>query len=100
MDKQKAIEQMATMLHGFACGGNCNNKKCKCNHFYTADRLANAGYGNINQALTEFAERLKEVWFTNACRFSKGENGIEIAGGVGVTIEQIDETLEEFLNDD
>ncbi|MCH5315437.1 MAG: hypothetical protein J1E81_05950 [Eubacterium sp.] len=65
IDEQKAITEMAILL--FNCDAcitwPCENcilaKDEACSHRNDALRLVNAGYGNIRQALTEFAERIK-----------------------------------------
>ena len=71
MDKQKEIENMTDLL---VKNGIFNNLVCKQDYSYpdaviaecnrqVAELLVNAGYGNIKQALTGFAKRLKQEFF-------------------------------------
>lgn len=53
MDKQKEIERIAKLLPLYT-PINCNNSK-------VAEAFVNAGYGDVKQAVREFAERLKEL---------------------------------------
>lgn len=87
MDKQKEIEEMAKlccypceMYSGFTekCAEGTRPNQCGI-AIEAAKKLINAGYGNIEQALTEFAERLKEKVFLPCYKGT------------------IDETLKEFL---
>lgn len=70
MDKEKEIEEMAK----FCCIHK--NRECKtcctyvggvciehCAYHSFAERLQEAGYGNVKQSVREFAEKLKEeLW--------------------------------------
>lgn len=100
IDKHKAIEEMATTMHGFACGGNCHNKKCQygCGDFHNAEWLVKHNYGNIPQALTEFAERLKEIG-RNRPNWEGKFNGraFVIGDPPYVTNNEIDQTLKELI---
>lgn len=67
MNKEKQIEEMAKLIDG----SECPSEKCPkmdkeqvkafgaCN-IHRAQILYNAGYGNVKQAVKEFAEKLKE----------------------------------------
>lgn len=65
MNREKEIKGMAKVLFGHYCG-NDECGKCKepnCIDYRKAERLFNSGYGNVKQAVKEFAERLKEeLW--------------------------------------
>ncbi len=65
MDKEKEIEEMARVIE------YCAHKDCescrkqgnyRCSAYNKATDLRNAGYGNVKQAVKEFAEKLKEVF--------------------------------------
>lgn len=97
MDREKAKSDIADII---------NNMEKRNAHYYVeengrsiqkeafadcraiAEELVNAGYGNIEQALTEFAERLKK----NKDCYANPRSGAVLA----VTIRQIDETLKEM----
>lgn len=59
MDKEKEIEGMAKAM----CKG-CSMIECKpdehCYVYSPAERAVNAGYGNVKQAVKEFAEKFKQ----------------------------------------
>ena len=67
MNKEKQIEEMAKLIDG----SECPSEKCPkmdkeqvkafgaCN-IHRAQILYNAGYGNVKEAVKEFAEKLKE----------------------------------------
>lgn len=56
------IEKMAKALYGHYCGedkcGEC--KQPRCADYIRADRLVNAGYGDVKQAVRDFAEKVKK----------------------------------------
>lgn len=58
MDKKKEIEEMAKVMYRHYCKddkcGEC--KQPNCLEYRRAVRLYNAGYGNVKQAVKEFAE--------------------------------------------
>lgn len=58
MDKEKEIEEMAKVLYGHYCKddkcGEC--KEPSCLEYRRAVKLYNAGYGDVKQAVKEFAE--------------------------------------------
>lgn len=60
MDKEKEIEEMAKAM----CKG-CSMIECKpdehCYVYPPAERAVNAGYGNIKQAVKEFAEKFCDL---------------------------------------
>ena len=92
-DNQKEIDEMATRLHGFACGGKCHNKTCLCSDFFRAEKLVNANYGNIPQALTEFAEKLKATLMRDTDNLYPNH----VKGRYSTITSLVDETLKEFL---
>lgn len=69
MDKEKEIEEMARVMcdplepcmKDKPCT-DCKTYGRNCYTIYKAKRLATAGYGNIEQAVREFAEELKEIF--------------------------------------
>lgn len=84
MDKQKVIEEMANEMY-YCSEFNGYRDDAK----RIAYKLVNAGYGNIEQALTEFAEKLKEKLFWMADTDGKSHK---------VLLEDnIDKALKEFL---
>ena len=91
MDKEKNKRAIAKLLYGHYCGddicGKCRMPHCDC--YMIAERIVNANFGNIEEALTEFAAILKETldYKTNA----RGMISIDIIEPT------IDETLKEFL---
>lgn len=103
-EKQKAIEDLAKTLYapelerqnnGYGELCSCRRwyeeepckEKYKCDYYISiAKHLYNAGYGNIEKALTEFAEWLKAKW------------NIDWNHNVTVTSAgDVDEKLKEFL---
>lgn len=88
MDKEKQIEEMAEDILKIQHG----SKPC----FIVAETLVNAGYGNVKQAVKEFAERLKKEQVTAACLF-----GAEAGGEVQVVVvNDIDDTFKELYGED
>lgn len=77
MDKQKTIEVMALLI--------VDDILLERNAEETAEHLVNKGYGNIPEALAEFALTLKSV-FCPMCDYE----GVEIKT-------TIDELLKEFV---
>lgn len=62
MNRENEIKGMAKVLFGHYCG-NDECGKCKepnCIDYRKAERLFNAGYGNIEQAVKEFVKELKD----------------------------------------
>lgn len=95
MDKQKEIEEMAKKICKSSSVG-CNFPTCNkcgikdtCKARIYATRAIKAGYGNVRQAVKEFAEKLKNecAYPTTACPSY-------------VYVDSIDELLEEYLNVD
>ncbi|MCH5165633.1 MAG: hypothetical protein J1G01_04460 [Clostridiales bacterium] len=85
MEQQKAIDEMATDLDDclvWISGDEGDEIETK----ETAANLIRFGYGNIHQARTEFAERLKKRMFANGFR-------------TALYSYIIDETLKEFLHE-
>lgn len=80
MDKQKMIEEMETVVCS-SCNHEGMAKRCPKR---ISETLVNAGYGNVRQALTEFAEKVKRQIY--------GEELFDED-----IWEIIDETLKEFL---
>lgn len=78
MNKEKQIEEMAKLIGG----SECPSEKCPkmdkeqvkafgaCN-IHRAQILYNAGYGNVKQAVKEFAERVKAKFMQIAYRERK-----------------------------
>ena len=79
MNKEKQIEEMAKFIDG----SECPSEKCPkmdkeqvkafgaCN-IHRAQILYNAGYGNVKQAVKEFAERVKAKFYANSVSRMKG----------------------------
>lgn len=62
MDKEKEIQEMTSEILGKSFGCDCTNLGYIIAK-EVAETLFNAGYGNIKQAVKEFAEKLKEeLW--------------------------------------
>lgn len=71
MDKEKQIEEMAKLMFAADCSmcvseacpafgrGILKEEKFTCNNYLLAKALYNAGYGNVKEALKDFAERVK-----------------------------------------
>lgn len=74
MDKKQEIEKMAMVISpfGYCMGSPCSEcqsiKPKKCSYYDTAQKLISAGYGNISQALREFADVLEEKCMERAKR--------------------------------
>ena len=66
MDKEKEIEEMATVLPKVIVydGGYGWDDEQEVDFWEMARNLINAGYGNIEQAVREFAEELKDIFKT------------------------------------
>ena len=56
MDKEKEIERLAEILYGFG-----ENKQPNNADYHRADYLINSGYGNVEQAVREFAEKFCDL---------------------------------------
>lgn len=79
MEKEKQIEEMAKFING----SKCPTEKCPkmdkeqekafgpCN-IHRAQILYDAGYGNVKEAVKEFAERVKGIFSGNAEERQKG----------------------------
>lgn len=104
MDKQKTIEQMATIINQTDCSSATFDyltsaltarksfKGIDTQMFIDSQKakaLVDRGYGNIPQALTEFADFLKDY------ARQVQENGYD-----GIGENDIDEKLKEFLNNE
>lgn len=88
MDKKKEIEEMARALHSALVydGGYGWDDEQEVDCVETARNLINAGYGNVKQAVKEFAEKLKSLFCTE-CDYGGGD------------IKQlIDELVKDFMN--
>lgn len=94
MNKEKEIEEMARIsatlnICEFKCF-ECPNISCEVKA--RVQRLQNAGYGNVKQAIKEFAEKLKEI----AIDISK-DVGIEYSVlRTQTLLEQIDNLITEL----
>ncbi|MDE6965505.1 MAG: hypothetical protein K2O94_00850 [Clostridiales bacterium] len=65
MNKKKEIEEMGKAMCEKFRSDHCGND-CECANEFIAEKLINAGYGNVKQAVKEFGEKLKKE-FTNYC---------------------------------
>ncbi len=87
MDKEKEIEDIGKMFCGY------QDRKCKlcCTYLYGqcvetcpylkfAEKFCNAGYGNVKQAIKEFAEefykRCNEQLKPLLCEYGEGANDV------------------------
>lgn len=105
MDKEKEIEEMVKVLEKANEPIEYDDNEC-CMFAYPtqkdiAEELYNAGYGNVKQAVKEFAEELKE--YANALKHGTDESeefalGFRIAKEV--LLEKIDELLKERFRED
>lgn len=95
MDKEKEIEKIAQIL------GGCHDCSCKeclqscdlgCKSYDRALAIVNEGYGDVNEAVNDFAERVKialfsefadDMTFKMANKIEKIVNGVceEYTGG-------------------
>ena len=82
IDREKDVEELAQLLHGSACGGNCHNKSCCCEDYFKAEKVINLGYGNVSQAVNEFLNKMKDKF---AKRISELKNREEECLEVGDT---------------
>lgn len=97
MNKQQEIEQLAQAIYksGVRIDGSDYLFGIDGDDHFTklAMHLVYGGYGNIEQALTEFVEKLK-------CRVRLDrEYGEYDTRNMNVILGNIDETLEEFKNE-
>jgi hypothetical protein len=71
MNSEKEIEKMGKAMCEEFRSDHCGND-CECANEFIAEKLINAGYGNVKQAVKEFAEKLK----SNSKRFGNidGDN--------------------------
>lgn len=98
MDKKNVQQEIDRMYEDIPPFVGDEHRYAMCVHHreLVAEVLVNKGYGNIEQALTEFVEKVK---------FNLKERCVSVAGfdledveidGANV-VQQIDETLKEFL---
>lgn len=67
MEKEKQIEEMIKITDSHNCPkGQCFKFGYSCNRC-KIETLINAGYGNIKEAVKEFAEKLKSFIIGNCC---------------------------------
>ncbi len=59
MDKQKEIEKMAKLLYSCFHTTTCECCNVHCVDYLRGQVLVNAGYGDVRQAVREFADSLK-----------------------------------------
>lgn len=73
MDKEKEIEEIAKVIcpNIWTCEV-CTIKHGRCTNKLLSERIINAGYGNIKQAVKEFAEKLKSLFCTE-CDYGGGD---------------------------
>lgn len=91
MNKEKEIEDMANALLQY------DKTLFWSGRFEVATALYNAGYGNVKQAVKEFAEKkvkplideLVEIWFMDSqCQVSNCHKSDNVQCGSGVCIEE------------
>lgn len=97
MNKEKEIEQMAKTielikLQALNTVGSLN----KGYGMFYAEHLASAGYGNIKQAVKEFAEKLK----LKATHYCEQDNDIDPEQWDSVNTEDIDNLITELYGAD
>lgn len=69
MNKWQEIEKIAEVMCPNPHSCEVCDFECKpCGHQETAMQLVNAGYGNVKQAVKEFADMLKEEMELNGYR--------------------------------
>ena len=103
MEKEKKIEEMAKFING----SKCPTEKCPkmdkeqekafgpCN-IHRAQILYDAGYGNVKEAVKEFAERVKGIFSGNAEERQKGY-AKEIV--CSLTIDEFNEEIDELIKE-
>lgn len=103
MEKEKQIEEMAKFING----SKCPTEKCPkmdkeqekafgpCN-IHRAQILYDAGYGNVKEAVKEFAERVKGIFSGNAEERQKGY-AKEIV--CSLTIDEFNEEIDELIEE-
>lgn len=63
MEKEKQIEEMIKITDSHNCPkGQCFKFGYSCNRC-KIETLVNAGYGNVKEAVKEFAERIKMAFY-------------------------------------
>lgn len=70
MGKQKEIERIGKIMCEEFNSEICGNE-CECDNKVIAEKLISAGYGNVKQAVKEFAEKVK---YESAMTFVKQEH--------------------------
>ncbi len=100
MDKEKEIEELARAMcehfepcmQGKPCTA-CKTYERNCYTIHKARLLVNAGYGNVKQAVKEFAEKIKD-WLHGAdLYFYNGQEEFILDG------EEVDDKIDEFLKE-
>lgn len=121
MDKEKEIESMAEIITDSAFNDMSNSRsrhKYGVSGFY-AEALINAGYGNVEQAVKEFAQskikplidELVELLFNDDepnCRVDDCEKGSDIPCGCSICVEEnkqvwkskVDKLVKEFCDNE
>lgn len=92
MEKEKQIEEMIKTMTGFCIPTSDDEIRAKL--------LYAAGYGNVKEAVKEFAERVKGIFSGNAEERQKGyakEIGCFLT--VGEFNEEIDELIKEVCGE-
>lgn len=92
MEKEKQIEEMIKTMTGFCIPTSDDEIRAKL--------LYAAGYGNVKEAVKEFAERVKGIFSGNAEERQKGyakEIGCSLT--VGEFNEEIDELIKEVCGE-
>ena len=107
MEKEKQIEEMARAICGNSYNpktGICDKSDIKCDFscvaYLKSKRMYALGYGNVKEALKDFAERVKGIFSGNAEERQKGyakEIGCFLT--VGEFNEEIDELIKEVCSE-
>lgn len=100
MDKQKEIEEMRQVMAEYSCGKKCTpscEKRGYCHIERFIENLIDNGYGNVKQAVKEFAEKLKErVKFKEVITTKREFNVYREV----VSKEQIDELIKKLYGEE
>lgn len=88
MEKEKQIKEMAKTMTGFCIPTSDDEIRAKL--------LYAAGYGNVKEAVKEFAERVKGIFSGNAEERQKGY-AKEIV--CSLTIDEFNEEIDELIEE-
>lgn len=97
MNKEKEIEEMGKAMCEKFRSDHCGND-CECANEFIAEKLINAGYGNVKQAVEEFAEKVKPIIgelvelmfndYESHCKITNCEKDDGISCGCNICIEE------------